>query len=107
MNDENAKQKSTTSVPAGTDQESSPDAKRRAILATRLKEDRDDSHHHCGADARKDLDHRAQASSGDSMGTGNQEVEPSVTLTRIENHGNTDAEIVRLEFGRRYLFDKP
>jgi hypothetical protein len=75
------------------------------VPTTGTGEDDDDSYHHCGADARQDADHRAQEGSGDSVGRGGQEVEPLVTLTRLENHGEPEPEIVRLYFGSRYLFD--
>ena len=85
-NHTHAKQKSTTSVPAGADTKSEHDAKRRAVLAARLGEDRDNAHHHCGADARQDADHRAQASSGDSVGRGGQEVGTPKTLEGFKNY---------------------
>lgn len=66
-----------------------------------------DTDHHSRAVQRQDIDHSPQAGSGDSVGTGNQEVEPLSPFTRIEDHRQSDAEIVRLEFGRRYLSDKP
>jgi hypothetical protein len=82
-----AKKKSTTQVPAGDHSESSPDAKRRAVFAARLGEDRDDTHHHCGTIRGEDLDHRAQTSSGDSMGCGSEEVGTPQTSKSKQNNG--------------------
>ena len=42
-------------------------------------EDDDYPHHHCGADARQDTDHRAQAGGGDGLGHGGQEVGTPIT----------------------------
>jgi hypothetical protein len=70
-------------------------------------EDYDHSDDHSGAVRGQDADHSTQASSGDSVGHGGQEVGALEPLTRIEDYGQPDAEIVRLEFGRRYLSDKP
>ena len=102
---ENVKQKSIAPVPTRPDQESEHDAKRRALLTARLGEDRDDAHHHCGADAGKDADHRTQASSGDSLGRRSEEVESFSAFTRIKDHGDAEPEIVRLDFGRGHLPD--
>ena len=104
-NHTHAKEKSTTPVPARADSESENDAKRRALLATRLGEDRDDAHHHCGTISWEDAHHRAQESSGNSLEPRGYEVATPETFTRVENHGDAEPEIVRLEFGRRYLSD--
>jgi hypothetical protein len=69
-------------------------------------EDDNNAHYHSGTISWQDFDHRAQESSGDSVAHRNKKVEPSITLTRIENNGDAEPEIIRLEFGRRYLSDK-
>jgi len=81
---ENAQQKSTTPVSEGIDSQSEHDAKRRAVLAARLGEDRNHPDNHSGTIPGEDADHRAQESSGDSMGRGGQEVEPSIVSQSIE-----------------------
>ena len=68
-------------------------------------EDDDDAHYHSGADARKDADHRAQESGGDGLGRGGTEVAAPEPLTRLEDHGQPDAEIIRLDFGGRHIPD--
>jgi hypothetical protein len=103
-NHTHAKKKSTTPVPARADSQSENDAKRRAILTARLGEDRDDTHHHCGANARKDIDYRAQESSGDSVGRGDQEVGTPFTVTSIQIDGKPKPKISWVKFGGRHLF---
>ena len=93
-NHTHAKEKSTTSVPARVNSQSENDAKRRALLATRLGEDRDDAHHHCGTISWEDANHRAQASSGDSVGCGDQEVGTFITSYDIQNNGLPCAQII-------------
>ena len=105
MNEKNAKQNTTTPVPTGSDQQGEIYPELGSFSAPWTGEDDNDAHHHCGADARQDTDHCAQASSGDSVGAGNKEVVALEPFTRIEDHGQPDAEIVRLDFGRRHLSD--
>ena len=81
---ENAQQKSTTPVSEGIDSQSEHDTKRRAVLAARLGEDRNHPDNHSRTIPGEDADHRAQESSGDSMGRGGQEVEPSIVSQSIE-----------------------
>lgn len=102
---ENAKKNTTTSVSTGIDQQGEIYPELGSFSATGIGEDDDNAHHHCGTISGEDLDHRAQTSSGNGVGTGNQEVVPLETFTRIENHREPDAEIVRLEFGSRHLSD--
>ena len=49
-------------------------------------QDGDDSYHHCGTISRQDADHRAQASSGDSLGRGGEEVGTSKTLEGFKDY---------------------
>lgn len=101
----NAKKNATTSVSTRTHQQSEDHSELRSILAAWVGQDDYDAHHHCGTISREDLDHRAQASSRDSVGARNQEVVALEAFTRIENNGEPEPEIVRLDFGRRYLSD--
>jgi len=104
-NQTHAKKKSTTSVSAGNYIQGAVGAELGSISTPWAWEDYDHSDDHSGADARQDADHSTQASSGDSVGAGNQEVVALEPFTRIEDHGQPDAEIVRLDFGRRHLSD--
>jgi len=94
-------------VPEGPSIKSKYYTQPRPIPTTRFGQNYDHTDDHSGAVRGQDVDHCTQESSGDSLGAGNQEVVALEPLTRIEDHGQPDAEIVRLEFGRRYLFDKP
>ena len=68
-------------------------------------EDDDDPQHHCGTIRGKDLDHRAQEGGGDGVGRGGKEVAAPQAPQSVQDNGEPDAEIVRLDFGRRYLLD--
>lgn len=91
---------STGNYPQGQD-----DSEHGPLFATRSGQDDNDPDHHSGTIQGQDADHRAQASSGDSVGHRSKEVEPFIPITRLKNNGQPDAEIIRLEFGRRDLFD--
>ena len=101
----NAHEKQPSPVSKGHYSRSEEHTKHGTVLATGTGEDDDNAHHHCGTISGEDLDHRAQESGGNSVAHRNKKVEPSPTLTRIENNGEPDAEIVRLEFGSGHLFD--
>jgi hypothetical protein len=60
---------------------------------------------HSGAVQGKNTDHRAKKGSRDSMGRGVIEVAASVQLDLFEDYGQPDAEIIRLDFSSRHLFD--
>lgn len=82
--EKNAKQDTTTPVPAGSDQQGDADSKRRAVFAARLGEDRNHPDDHSGAIPGQDADHRTQASSGDGVGHGVQEMEALIVAQSIE-----------------------
>jgi hypothetical protein len=103
--DYHAQKIATSSVPTGDHQQGEDDPQHGLVFATRTGEDDDNPHHHCGTISREDLDHRAQESSGNRVGYGVQKVGTLEVFTRIEDYGKSDAEIIRLEFGRRDLFD--
>lgn len=94
-----------TPIPKRAHRKSKDNSQSGSILATWLREDCYNVNNHSGAIHRIDIDHRAQEGSGDGVGSGGKEVEPSITLTRIENHGDAEPEIIRLDFGRGYLPD--
>jgi hypothetical protein len=99
------KENTATPVSTRTDQQSEIYPQLGTILTPGIGQDSNNAHHHSGAVQGKDTNHSAQASSGNSVGRRNKEVGAPQTPTRIKNHGEPDAEIVRLEFGRRYLSD--
>ena len=98
---------STTSVPEGSYIQGAVGAELGSVSTPWTWEDSDDTDDHSGAVRGEDADHCSKKGSGNSLVSGSTEVEPSQAPTRIEDHGQSDAEIVRLEFGRRYLSNKP
>jgi hypothetical protein len=105
--EKNVKQKPTSPVPKGANIKSTDDTKHGPIPAAGTREDYYDLDHYCRTVRGEDADYRTQARGGDGVGHGSTQVATPETLTRLEDHGQPDAEIVRLEFGRRYLSDKP
>lgn len=101
----NVRQKPTTPVPEGTNSQGAIGAELRPFSTTGFGKNYDHTYNHSRTVQWQDADHCTQASSGDSVGRGGQEVVAPETLTCIEDHGQPDAEIVRLDFGRRYLSD--
>jgi hypothetical protein len=98
----NVNERPTAPVSEGTDSQSEHDAKRRALLAARLGEDRNDTNNHSGTIPGQDADHSAQESSGDSVGRGSEEVGTFVTSYDIQNNGYPCAETAGLRpKGRR------
>lgn len=103
---EDAQQNQPTSI-SGTDyREGEVYPELGSFSATWAGQDSDDAHHHCGADARKDVDSGAQEGSGDGMGCRGTKVATLIALTRLENNGEPDSETVRLEYRGRYLSNK-
>jgi len=103
---ENVKKKSTTPVSKGTNRKSALNSKHGVVSLPGLGEIGDSTDNHCGADARQDADHRAQASSGNSMGYRSQEVGTFVTSYDIQNNGLPCAENILAEYRSRHLPDK-
>jgi len=103
--EKNAKQKPITSVPTGSDQQGEIYSELGSFSSPRSWQDDNDPDDYRGATQGENAYHRAKEGSGNSLATRNQEVESSTAFTRIENYGDTEPEIVRLEFGRRYLSD--
>ena len=60
-------------------------------------EDNDDTHHHCGADAWEDADHRTQAGGGDSVGHGDAEVGAPEAHQDCQNFGESESTVGSLE----------
>ena len=103
----NAQTNTAAPVSKGTYIQGAVGAELGSVSTPWTWEDNNHTDHHSGADARQDADHRAQASSGDGLGRGGTEVVAPEPLTRIEDHGQPDAEIIRLDFGGRHILDKP
>lgn len=76
-----------------------------SLPAPRIRQDGNDFNHHSGAVHRQDASHSTQESSGNSVAHRNKKVEPLEGFTRIENNGDAEPEIIRLDFGSGRLFD--
>lgn len=100
-----AKPNTTPPVPKRTNLKGLVHCESRAVFAPGSGQDDNDANHHCGTISWEDANHRTQTSGGDSVGQRSKEVETPITLESLQNNGEPDAEIVVLEFGRRYLFD--
>ena len=101
----NAKENPATPLPTGTNISSEADAKRRALLAARLGEDRNDLNDYSRTIPGQDADHSTQESSGDSVGHGGEEVGTFITSYDIQNNGLPCAENILAEQRRRHLPD--
>ncbi len=101
----NAQKITTTPVPTGTYPKSEEHTKHGTLLTPGIGEDDDHPHHHCGTIQWEDLNNRPETSSGDSVAHRNKKVEPLEGFTRLEDNGDTEPEIVRLDFGGGRLFD--
>ena len=80
----NVNERPAAHISEGIDSQSEHDAKRRAVLAARLGEDRNHPDNHSGTIPGQDADHSTQESSGDSMGIGVQEMEALIIAQSIE-----------------------
>ena len=101
----NVKENTAAPVPTGDHPEGNFDTKYGALFTAGFGQDHHYSYYHSGAVQGQNTDHRAQESSGDSVGCGSKEVVALEPFTRIEDYGQPDAEIIRLDFSRRHLSD--
>ena len=92
-------------VPEKPNRKSQDNQQLGLVFTTGLGEDSDDSDYCQGTLCWEDADHSPQESSGDSVGHRSAEVGAPKEPTRSQDYGITDAEIVRLDFGRGHLFD--
>jgi hypothetical protein len=102
---EDAQAKSTASLPAGHYSKSEEHTKHGALLTAGTREDHYDLDHYQRTVSGEDSDYRTQTRGGDSVAHRNKKVEPLEGFTRLKDNGEPDAEIVRLDFGRRHLSD--
>jgi hypothetical protein len=92
---EHAKQDTITSLSDPNYQDFDNDAELRALFTAGLGEDCNNFDDYCRAICRKDFNHSAKASSGDSVGSGDFEVEPSEASAYIEGIRYSGAKIIR------------
>jgi hypothetical protein len=102
---ENVKSKPTTPVSATNHLGNETHPQLGTVSSAGTREDSYDLDHYQRTVRGEDSDYWAQTRGGDGVGYGMQEVGASSPVTRIENHGDAEPEIVRLEFGSRHLPD--
>ena len=101
-NHTHAKENTATPVPARDYQQGEVYPELGSFSATWPWQDDDNTHHHCGADAGQDADHRTEASSGDSVGRRDQEVGTSKTLEGFKDYWESRKTLIGLKpRGRR------
>jgi uncharacterized protein YlaI len=100
-----AKQNTAAPVSKGSYIQGAVGAELGSVSTPWTWEDDDHTDHHCGTVRGEDLDHRAQEGGGDGVGRGGKEVAAPQAPQSVQDNGEPDAEIVRLDFGRRYLLD--
>jgi hypothetical protein len=103
----NAQENSTPPVPTGHHSQGEIYPKLGSFSATGVREDSDNPDYHSGTDARQDADYCTEASSGDSLGRGDQKVGSFVTSYDIQNYGEPSAKIVWIADRRGHIPDKP
>lgn len=106
-NQTHAKKKSTSPVPTRDHQQGEIYPELGSFSATGAGQDSDDSHHHCGTIHWEDVNHRAQESSGDSVGYRSKEVGTPITFKGRQVDGNSITEIIRAGYQLEYLPHKP
>jgi hypothetical protein len=90
-----AKQNTTTSLSDPYNTESDEDSELRAILAAGIGKDKYDLDDYLRAVYRQDFNYSAKTSGGDSVGSGDFEVEPSEASAYIEGIRYSSAKIIR------------
>ena len=100
-----AKKITATPVSTRPNQQGDISKEHGTIPTAGIGEIGDSTHHHYGTVRGEDVNHRAQAGSGDGLGRRGKEVVALVALERIESNGEPDTETVRLEYRGRYLPD--
>ena len=101
----NAFKNKPTPVPTGTDQQGQDESQPGTIPAPGTGEDYYDLDHYQRTVRGEDADYRTQTRGGDGVGYGVQKVGASEVFTRVEDNGQPDAEIIRLDFGGRHIPD--
>lgn len=99
--EKNVKPEQLASVPKKSNRASKDDRQLGFVFTTGPGKDSDDANDYRGAVQGQDADHRAQASSGDSVGHGGQEMGTSQTLDNSQMYGDTSSALTStLQFNR-------
>ena len=104
-NQTHAKKNTATPVPTRPNQQGHIRTELGALLAARLGEDRNHPDNHSGTVRGEDTNHSTQASSGDSMGCGDKEMESSIVAQSIEVTWPREPKVIWVRKGGRYLPD--
>lgn len=102
---ENAKQNTVTPVSEGAYIQGAVGAELGSVSTPWTWEDYDHTDDYSGATRGENTYHSAKEGGGDSMGRGGKEVGPPQAPQSKQDNGEPDAEIVRLDFSRRHIFD--
>ena len=101
------KKKSTTPVPAGTNQQGEVYPELGTFSAAGTWQDGNNPDNHSGAVSRQDADHRAEEGSGDSVGRGDKEVGTPQAPQSEQDNGVAYGKIVSYKELCRHIFGKP
>jgi hypothetical protein len=102
---ENAKKNTTTSIPTGTNNQSTIGAEFRTVFASWPRQNYDHTYNHSRTVHWQNANHSTQASSGDGVGRGGEEVETPFTLTSIQIDGKPKPEISWIKLGGGHIPD--
>ena len=97
---------STTSISERDHQKSLHDAKLGAILAARVRQDRNNPDYYCGTDEWEDSDYCAEEGSGDGVGCGSEEVGTLTEADYFQSLGLAAAEVISVTNRIGYLYRK-
>jgi len=103
--EQNVRPEQFASIPTRTYKPRQNNSEYGALLTARIGQDNNNANDHSGAVQGQNADHSTQASSGNSLEPRNQEVVAPVQLTLFQGNGQPEPEIIRLDFGGRYLLD--
>ena len=103
--EKNVKENSTTPIPEGSYIQGAVGNELGSISTPWTWEDYDHADDYRGATQGENSYRSAKEGSGNRLGARDQKVGAPITPTRIEDNGESEPEIIRLDFGRRYLSD--
>jgi hypothetical protein len=100
-----AKQNTTTPVSEGSYIQGAVGAELGSVSTPWTWKDYDHTDDYSGATRGENTYHSAKEGSGDGVGRGGKEVGPPQAPQSVQDHGQPEPEIVRLDFSRRHLSD--
>jgi hypothetical protein len=102
-----AKEIAATSVSTGDYIAGAVGAELGSVSTPWTWEDGNNTDHHSGAVQGQDADHRTEASSGDGVGRGSQEMEPSIVAQSIEATWPREPKVIWIADRGGHIPDKP